>query len=683
MSWSKPTDRTQGHDQTTIQEYGDGPTVSSRSLAARGRRRLTHLILIAALVLGCATALYVFRLGSIRSAAQTEMAGQLRIFVQIDDYVDSVQDAERIQRESLLNNDEKHLLRYDAACRNVKTQLAAMQKLAEQGEIYRSESARLTQLTESALAELDNCMNVRSNQGYAAALALLRQTRAQQLVADIESQAGKIRGQEQQEFDAAAREAEWAANLRNRVFAAGLLINVLFFWAAYRFVATELDKKQTATRDMAILQSVAVRCTKADFNMDDCLREVLIAARTLTNATKGTIRTLDENGEMHIVAHEGFDKKFLDEMQRLTKTTGQLCAVHLENDQHAGVENVRTSEALRGTPWVDLLLNAGVESFVAVPLASSSGCLLGLIAICFPHPGRPTDTQMRFLDLLARETADYLERKEIEKELMKAHAQLGNRAVHLEELVKERTTRLQEMIDDLEAFSYSLVHDMRGPLRAMQTFSEVLKEDCRQLGPIAQDYVHRIQVASQRIDHLIRDGLFYSRFMREDMPLCPLQPKELLLGIVETYPNFANVQKSINICGDFPIVQANEAALTQCFSHLLDNAIKFVAPGTTPSITVWSELHNNRARIYFHDNGVGIKREAYDKIFKIFQKLDREHRGTGIGLAIVKKAVERMGGSVGVTSDSEGSIFWLDLLRADTTADQPRAISNLQPTEAL
>lgn len=611
------------------------------------------------------------------------MAGQLRIFVKIDDYVNAVQDAERIERQSVLNNEKDDVDHYANARLNVLSKLKALQLLAEEGEIYQNESSLLTELTAAELSALDNCANVQRTQGGEAAFTLLRQRQAQQLLSQIESQAGRIRAEEQREFDDAAHDAEWAANLRTKAFIIGFLANVLCFVWAYKTVITELRRQRQFARYMAILQSVAVRCTRAGDDFDDCLHEILKAAKALTNATKGTIQTLDESGSIRLIAHEGLSAECLEKGKNLTNNDGKICRLHLQGDQHIIVENVSASETIRESPWRELFLGAGVQSFVVTPLISSSGNLLGVITTGFAHTGRPTETQMRFLDLLARETADYLERKQIEKKLEHAHAQLANRAVHLDELVKERTARLQEMINDLEALSYSLVHDMRGPLRAMQTFAEVLKEDCRQLGPIAQGYIHRIQVASQRIDHLLRDALYYSRFMRDEMPVCCLNPKELLLGIVETYPEFERWQKSISICGEFPWVQANEAALTQCFSHLLDNALKFVPAGTKPDVVVWCERRNNRVRIYFRDNGVGIKREACQKVFRIFQKLDHEHRGTGIGLSIVKKAVERMGGFVGVVSDlGQGSIFWLELLRADAHTNSTQSLSRLQPSEA-
>jgi signal transduction histidine kinase len=136
----------------------------------------------------------------------------------------------------------------------------------------------------------------------------------------------------------------------------------------------------------------------------------------------------------------------------------------------------------------------------------------------------------------------------------------------------------------------------------------------------------------------------------------------------------------------------NEAALTQCFSNLLGNAIKFVAPGTRPQVRVWAEQQkaegrrqeadsattDNRrpaisntppslpsVRLWFGDNGVGIPKEAQERIFKMFQRLDKSYDGTGVGLTVVRKAVEKMGGRVGLESEpGRGSRFWVELKAA-------------------
>jgi signal transduction histidine kinase len=109
-------------------------------------------------------------------------------------------------------------------------------------------------------------------------------------------------------------------------------------------------------------------------------------------------------------------------------------------------------------------------------------------------------------------------------------------------------------------------------------------------------------------------------------------------------------------------VLANEAALTQCFSNLIGNAIKFVRPGEIPRVQIWAETRGDRVRVFVRDNGIGIEKEAHEKIFHIFYQLNRSFDGTGIGLSIVRKAAERMGGSVGLESEpGRGSTFHLEL----------------------
>jgi PAS domain S-box-containing protein len=253
-----------------------------------------------------------------------------------------------------------------------------------------------------------------------------------------------------------------------------------------------------------------------------------------------------------------------------------------------------------------------------------------------------------------------------EEALRQAHAQLANHATELESLVQQRTARLNEMIGDLEAFSYSIVHDLRGPLRAMQGFAQLLADEYDPIGGAARNYVGRIQTAAERMDRLIQDGLSYSRIMRADLALVPVDVAALLRGIVHTYPAFQPPHAEIELQENIPSVNGNESALTQCVSNLLGNAVKFVARGVTPRVRIWAETRNGRVRLFFKDNGIGIEMEAHEKIFRIFERLDRAYEGTGIGLAIVKKAAERMGGSVGVESaPGQGSIFWLDLAGAD------------------
>jgi PAS domain S-box-containing protein len=266
---------------------------------------------------------------------------------------------------------------------------------------------------------------------------------------------------------------------------------------------------------------------------------------------------------------------------------------------------------------------------------------------------------------------DITKRKNAENDLRDANAQLAHRATHLEALVQQRTVKLMETIGELEAFSYSIAHDMRAPLRSLQGYSTILTTDfAPQLESEAQEYLHRIARSASRMDKLIQDVLNYSRVVRADLPLEPVDVEQLLRGILDTYPMFAADKASVSVQRPFSAVLGNEAMLMQIFSNLMGNAVKFVAPGLKPSIKIWAENVAPMVRLYVQDNGIGIAPDQHDKIFQIFQQVERNAEGTGIGLAIVKKAVERMGGKVGLISHlGQGSTFWIELCSAST--DKP------------
>lgn len=244
-----------------------------------------------------------------------------------------------------------------------------------------------------------------------------------------------------------------------------------------------------------------------------------------------------------------------------------------------------------------------------------------------------------------------------------------NAAATLENIVAERTARLRETIADLEAFSYSISHDMRSPLRAIHGYADILMQECR-LEAQHAGYLTRIGAAAQRMDRLIEDVLAFSRVARTDLALVPVEAASLFPAILESSPTLQAPQAQINIDGALPRVFGNHAMLTQCFSNLLNNAVKFVSPGVIPKIRVWSDANIDqggrpRVRINVSDNGIGIECDMQEKIFAIFQRLSAEYEGTGIGLAIVKKAVERMGGRVGLISQpGHGSTFWIELKAA-------------------
>jgi signal transduction histidine kinase len=244
-------------------------------------------------------------------------------------------------------------------------------------------------------------------------------------------------------------------------------------------------------------------------------------------------------------------------------------------------------------------------------------------------------------------------------------AQLREHAQKLEERVAERTARLAETISELEAFSYSVSHDLRAPLRTMQGYSHYLLEDVGHLLPEqSRAHLDRIAACATRLDTLVQDILTYSRVARDDLEVASVDLNRLIHDIIEEYPGFQPPRAKITIRGPIPAVLGHQGSLTQCVSNLLGNAVKFVPPGVTPAIAIDGERDGAEVRVRFCDNGIGIDPAALPKIFKMFERVHPQgkYEGTGIGLAIVRKAVERMGGSVGVDSTpGKGSQFWIRL----------------------
>jgi signal transduction histidine kinase len=257
----------------------------------------------------------------------------------------------------------------------------------------------------------------------------------------------------------------------------------------------------------------------------------------------------------------------------------------------------------------------------------------------------------------------------------------------LETMVAERTAHLQETIGDLQAFSYTVSHDLRSPLRAMQGFASIVaEENAGKLDKASQAYLQRISAAASRLDGLISDLLAFSKIGLHQIALQPVDLEQLLTEILEQYPSIQRSHAEITIEHPLLGVMAHPPYLTQVLANLLDNAVKFVRLGKIPRIEIWTEARNEGAKVRLHirDNGMGIQEDQLGKIFEVFQRVDAGTEGTGIGLSIVKKAVEKMGGQVGVDSTvGQGSIFWIELpAESNKLSDKPGVLLGSGDTAA-
>lgn len=248
-----------------------------------------------------------------------------------------------------------------------------------------------------------------------------------------------------------------------------------------------------------------------------------------------------------------------------------------------------------------------------------------------------------------------------------AELRRANEELRTEVETRKKTEQaLQASNEELEAFSYSVSHDLRAPVRSMQGFARVLLEDYGEtLDEAAKDYLNRIISGACRMDNLIQDLLVYSRLGHTNLSLGPVSLLSLAQEIASQMSGEIEAAGAeIQIAEDLPEVLANKMALGQALTNLIGNGMKFVAKDTKPTVRIEAETIGTMVRLWIKDNGIGIAEEHQSRVFRVFERLhsNEVYPGTGIGLAIVRKAIERMNGRVGLESEvGKGSRFWIEL----------------------
>ncbi len=301
---------------------------------------------------------------------------------------------------------------------------------------------------------------------------------------------------------------------------------------------------------------------------------------------------------------------------------------------------------------------------------------------------------------------DITERRQAEEQIHVLNRQLEGR-------IKQVTAVNRE----LEAFSYSISHDLRAPLRSMQGFAQILQTECGHALPDAgREYASRLARSAAYMDQLLGDLLEYSRLGQLELPVDLVCLEPVVREVLDTLA--AEIEaKGAQVEVQQPLipVRAHRCTIKQILSNLISNALKFVHENTPPRVRIWTEerravdstppaqgdggLHTSsgesdnpshatqtqdgsrlslfreapRVRLWVEDNGIGIEHDQHEKIFGLFQRVHtaETYPGTGIGLAIVRKGAERMGGQAGVESCvGQGSRFWLELPAGVESSEQ-------------
>ena len=324
----------------------------------------------------------------------------------------------------------------------------------------------------------------------------------------------------------------------------------------------------------------------------------------------------------------------------------------IERDAHSGRE-VRA----------DVFHKLKVRTFMSFPMLLS-GKAVGTLTLATPEDIDPPDHLIRMCGGLANSIAALTGRLESADALKESEANFRT-------LVEE----LQRVNDELEAFAYTVSHDLRAPLRTMTGFAHTLVENFgASLPPEARDYAHRIIASGKRAEHLIHDLLEYSRLTVEEVELQQVELGDVVEVVLEqARADLTESNASLEVEKPLPRVLANHITLVLALGNLVSNAIKFVPEDRRPEVTIRTEDRETTIRIWVEDNGVGVPEGQEERIFRVFERLaEGSHvAGTGIGLAIVRRSLEKIGGEVGMENKKVGSAFWIDLPKAAKSRWRP------------
>lgn len=225
---------------------------------------------------------------------------------------------------------------------------------------------------------------------------------------------------------------------------------------------------------------------------------------------------------------------------------------------------------------------------------------------------------------------------------------------------------LAAAVADLQAFTSSVSHDLKAPLRAMRGFAVILMEDAAaKLDETDRENLEWIVKSGTKMNDLINDLLSYCRIAQQEIVPQSMDLAAAIVGVIDQLPQGERIERlKMDLPDSLPPVLGHGPILQQVIVNLLSNARKFVPPGAQPEVMITCEKIGANIRLWFRDKGIGIPQQYQERIFRAFERLHSEdtYPGTGIGLAIVKRGIERMGGRVGVESEAGGgSSFWIEL----------------------
>ena len=436
--------------------------------------------------------------------------------------------------------------------------------------------------------------------------------------------------------------------------------------------------------DIRRAEQVAAEAQAAARRSQEERQQALEILAAIADATEDAIFAKDREG------------RYLLFNRAASRFTGQPAEVVLGRDDHAIFpqdqaemlieagrrvmlqEQTLTQEEVLGTP-------AGERIFLATkgPLRDAEGKVIGQFGIsrditdqkradrerqASQHAALEQQKQARVAALNQMEDANAARNKAEAAlgALRESESRVRKLNEELEDKVRERTAQLEAANKELEAFSYSVSHDLKAPLRGIDGYSRILEEEYReQLDAEGRRFLQNIRNGTAQMHQLIEDLLDYSRMERRSLQRSAIDLPALVRAVVaERFPESEQSATLVRLQVPDYTVFADRDGLIIVLRNLLENAIKFSRDAQPPAIDIGARGEGDKTVLWVGDNGIGFDMRFHDRIFDMFQRLQRteDYPGTGIGLALVRKAMQRMGGRAWAESaPGAGATFFLEL----------------------
>lgn len=315
----------------------------------------------------------------------------------------------------------------------------------------------------------------------------------------------------------------------------------------------------------------------------------------------------------------------------------------------------------------ELLNMQGVQSLLALPLMDGPQCL-GFVGLDSVREARSYGSEeITLLELFAQMIVNMQLRTRAAQQVREMTEQLEHKVEERTRQLNDSVQRLQAVNRELESFNYSASHDLRTPLRGIEGFSTLLLEEhAQQLDEQGREYLQRIQRATRHMSQLVSDLLAYSRLPQATEHIEPVDVAATVQAVLQPFRDELSAREG-RVTVEVPdglAVRADPQGLAIVLRNLVDNALKFTPADQAPQVRIAACTDGQQVRLSVTDRGMGFDMRHHDRIFGMFQRLHRQDQipGTGIGLALVHKAVERMGGGIRAESaPGQGASFTIEL----------------------